>query len=123
VKKGVYYDFYALCQLLFKKMKYLFYLTNIKQMLFCDLNVFNIMMIVEFLIFVFMSGFVAGQLFTEYDSKKELNVSENIKDLIIESQTREIKKLQKELDFTNCHIESLQYGKNENIILRPYKNN
>ena len=92
-------------------------------MLFCDLNLFNIMMIVEFLIFVFMTGFVAGQLFTEYDSKKELNVSENIKDLIIESQTREIKKLNKELDFTNCHIESLQHGKNENIILRPYKNN
>lgn len=104
-------------------MKYLFYQKTIKQMLFYDTNLYLMMMIVEFLIFVFMSGFVAGQIFTEYDSKPDLNSPENIKDLIIESQTSEIKRLNKELDFNHSQIESLQHGINENIILRPYKNN
>ena len=93
-------------------------------MLFYDMNLYVIMIIVEFLIFVFMSGFVTGQLYTEYkiDSQTRLNIPENIKDIIIDSQTSEIDKLKKDLEFTHRQIESFQYGTNENVILHPYKN-
>ena len=94
-------------------------------MLFCDMNLYNVILIVEIVIFIFMIGFITGQLYNEYviDSKSELNISENMKNVIIDSQTRKINKLKKELDFTQCQIESLQYGTNENIIMYPYKNN
>ena len=87
-----------------------------------EYSVFHIIMFVEFISFIFMIGFLCGELYSEQCEKTtaDQNITEKSKNSIILAQKNQIKTLNKELDYANYIIESLQNGTCENVVLSPY---